>query len=170
MTVLTRLNLASIYGRNIIVIFFRLNLDIFDKSTHLITKNTIMCMRILCYSFLMGAEILNRINDELLRLQFCPKLIGHKYIRDCVAILLGSHGIFNLKREVFPKIAEKYGVTIKSIDKSISTVIEKSLLNVNTELLEEELGYLISEDKGKPTVKQFIMYLYERIEQGSLRL
>jgi len=111
----------------------------------------------------MDTNALNRINNELLRLQFCPKLIGHKYIRDCVAILLGGHGIFNLKKEVFPIIAEKYGVAVKSIDKSISTVIEKSLLNMSAEILEDELGYLISEDKGKPTVKQFIMYLCERI-------
>jgi len=111
----------------------------------------------------MDADVLNRINDELLRLQFCPKLIGYKYIRDCVAILIGGQGIFNLRREVFPVLAKKYGVAEKSIDKCINTVIEKSFLNMSTDLLEDELGYLISEEKGKPTVKQFVMYLYEKV-------
>ena len=111
----------------------------------------------------MEVSTLKRINNELLRLQFCPKLSGYKYLRDSVAILLGDRRLFNLKKDVYPLLSAKYKVSPQCIDKCINTVIEKSFLNISTTLLEDELEYLVSADKGKPTVKQLIMYLYEKV-------
>jgi len=106
-------------------------------------------------------ELLNRISLELLRLKFCPKLSGYKYIRDSVALLHEDRRLFNLKKDIYPRLSNKYGVSIQSIDKCICTAIEKSFLNINTDLLYGELGYLVNADKGKPTVKQLIMYLFD---------
>ena len=111
----------------------------------------------------MANDTLNRINDELLRLQFSPKLSGYRYIRDSVAILLEDKRLFNLKRDVYPRLSAKYGISVQCIDKCINTVIEKSFLNMSASLLEEELSYIMSAEKGKPTVKQFIMYLYDKV-------
>ena len=92
-----------------------------------------------------------------------PKSSGYKYIFDLVKMQASGDKILPLKLNGYEVLSKKYGKSVCSIDKNIQNCISKAWLDGNVDELYKEFGNTIDVDKGKPTSKQLIMHICDRI-------
>ena len=88
---------------------------------------------------------------------------GFKFIREAVAIYLDSRNRnIGITTSIYPEIANRYGVSIKIVERSIRYAIEMAWLRGNVENQYRLFGYTVKEDKGRPTNKECITLIAER--------
>ena len=104
-----------------------------------------------------------KIYSYMLSIGLRPKSSGYKYIFDLVKIQASGGDILPLKLNGYEALSKKYGKSICSIDKNIQNCISKAWLDGNVDDLYKEFGNTIDLDKGKPTSKQLIMHICDRI-------
>lgn len=106
------------------------------------------------------------IANYLLNLGFNPIRSGYKYLIDLIELYLYGN-IMPLKNIGYKIIAEKYEKSIDTIDKNIQNCISYVWLRGDLVQLEKEFGSTIDSDRGKPTNKQLIATLGEKIKNLS---
>ncbi len=104
-----------------------------------------------------------RITHILHDLGISSNLKGYKLLKECITYYFLNKSVNNFNKDLYPAIAESNNISVKSLDKCISRVIEKGLLNADYELVDKLFGSSIDIDKGKPTNKSFIMTIVEAI-------
>ncbi|MDE6211223.1 MAG: sporulation initiation factor Spo0A C-terminal domain-containing protein [Clostridia bacterium] len=104
-----------------------------------------------------------KIYSYMLSIGLRPKCSGYKYIFDLVKMQILGSNILPLKLNGYEILAKKYGKTVSAIDKNIQNCISKAWLDGDVDDLYKEFGNTIDIDKGKPTSKQLIMHIYDRI-------
>ena len=92
-----------------------------------------------------------------------PKTCGYKYIYELVKIQASGQSILPLKLKGYAALSKKYGKSVFAIDKNIQNCISRAWLDGNVEELYREFGNTIDIDKGKPTSKQLIMHICDRV-------
>ena len=92
-----------------------------------------------------------------------PNCCGYKYIFDLAKMHVAGIKILPLKLFGYEMLSKKYSKSICSIDKNIQNCISKAWLEGDVDLLYREFGNTIDIDKGKPTAKQLIMHICEKI-------
>ncbi len=92
-----------------------------------------------------------------------PKCCGYKYIFELANMQISGNGILPLKLNGYSALAKKYGKTVCSIDKNIQNCISKAWTDGDVDNLYREFGNTIDADKGKPTAKQLIMHICDKI-------
>ena len=95
-----------------------------------------------------------------------PKCSGYKYIFDLVKIHAGGDDILPLKLNGYVVLSKKYGKSVCAIDKNIQNCISKAWLDGDIDELYREFGNTIDVNKGKPTSKQVIMHICDRIRSN----
>jgi len=86
----------------------------------------------------MENEIFLEITDIMLSFGLQPKYIGFNYLRDAIEIFFNKVGnVEKLTVETYPKIAERYGVSVMVVERNIRIVIRnayksKGLLEINS--------------------------------------
>ncbi len=110
-------------------------------------------------------ESMNKPNARLylLSLGFSPTSRGYRYLLDLTE-LQRRNSILPLKYNGYRILAEQYHTTPCCIDKDIQNSIGRAWLTAPPELLYREFGATVDAHKGKPTVKQFLLHMYERTE------
>ena len=103
------------------------------------------------------------VSDYLLYLGFNPIRSGYKYLRDLIIMQLTGINIMPLKVCGYSMIARLYDKSADVIDKNIQNSIAHVWLKGDLRRLEKEFGATIDPMKGKPTNKQFIATLVDKI-------
>ncbi len=92
-----------------------------------------------------------------------PNCLGYKYIFDLAKTYIDGNNILPLKLNGYVTLAQKYGKNASSIDKNIQNCISKAWLDADIDELYKEFGSTIDMSKGKPTAKQLIMHICDKI-------
>ena len=104
-----------------------------------------------------------KITNMLHDLGVPAHLNGYGYLREAVCMIIENPMLINcMTKEVYPKLAEKYGKTAASVEKAIRTAVEISWSRGKAEVLEEIFGFTVSLQKGKPTNTEYIAMLADR--------
>ena len=103
------------------------------------------------------------VSSYLLSLGIKPSSKGYRYLSDLITMSLEGKEILPLKYRGYKEISLKYDATTDCIDKNIQNCISKAWLDGDIDALYGEFGNTIDTDKGKPTAKQFIMQIVEKI-------
>ncbi len=109
-------------------------------------------------------------NDELtvrkylLSLGFQPNLKGYYLISDLIVLAKSGISVMPLKYAGYVLLSKKYGVSVASVEKDIQNAISSAWLRGDVDALYDEFGETLDEDKGKPTNKQFLLTVLERLE------
>lgn len=103
------------------------------------------------------------VSDYLLYLGFNPVRSGYKYLNDIIDMKLNGDKILPLKFNGYYKVAKKYNKSADVIDKNIQNSISQVWLKGDIKCLENEFGATIDPMKGKPTNKQFIATIIDKL-------
>lgn len=103
------------------------------------------------------------VSDYLLYLGFNPVRSGYKYLNDLIDMQLRGERILPLKQNGYSKIALKYNKTPDVIDKNIQNSISHVWLKGDIKCLESEFGATIDPSRGKPTNKQLIATISDKL-------
>lgn len=104
-----------------------------------------------------------KIKIELKKLEFKLSYSGTKYLLEAIYILytLKIYYNFNLEKDVYPIIANKYGTSTHNIKNNIVNSIDKMFYDCD----EEKLEYYIDDyDFSKPKPKMIIRAVLKRIK------
>ena len=99
----------------------------------------------------------------LLRLGFQPNLKGYHLLARLISIAENGTEIMPLKYCGYRQLAAEFGVGEASIEKDIQNAISAAWLRGDVDILYEEFGETLDEDKGKPTNNQFVLTALERL-------
>lgn len=105
-----------------------------------------------------------KISSYLRSLGILPNSAGYRYLFELSLLVCRGADILPLKHNGYRILGEKYGKTVETIDKNIQNCISKAFLRTPPEILYREFGQTIDQNKGKPTVKQFIFHLADRVK------
>lgn len=100
-----------------------------------------------------------------------PGLRAWDFLPDMAALaavhppLLGD-----LKGRMYPLIARRHGMTPAAVERSLRTLVESTWNNGNLGALERFFGHSVDPEKGKPTNKEFLCRLQERLILAGRRL
>jgi two-component system response regulator (stage 0 sporulation protein A) len=103
------------------------------------------------------------VSDYLLYLGFSPVRSGYRYLNAILDMLLHGERVYPLNKYGYITVGRKYNKTPEVIDKNIQNSIANVWLKGNTMRLEKEFGETIDPLKGKPTNKQFIATVMEKL-------
>lgn len=103
------------------------------------------------------------IYEYMLAIGLKPQSMGYKYIYDLINMSLSGFDILPLKQNGYKCLSDRYHKTQWSIDKNIQNCISKAWLEGDIEYLYKEFGNTIDMEKGKPTAKQLIMHIRDKI-------
>lgn len=104
------------------------------------------------------------LSEYMLSLGLMPNMIGYQYIYTLIINYLDGKEILPLKLCGYKLLHDKYNKSIWSIDKNIQNCISKAWLCGNIDYLYKEFGNTIDLEKGKPTSKQLIMHIYQKMQ------
>ncbi|MEG0251255.1 MAG: sporulation initiation factor Spo0A C-terminal domain-containing protein [Christensenellaceae bacterium] len=108
--------------------------------------------------------LLNQISVSLKRLGIPVSIKGYKMVRDALMILCGDFSkIDSINDNVYLQIAKKYNTTSQCVERNIRHAIETAATRGDPEAFIDYFGYSISSDKGKPTNREFIAALADKI-------
>ena len=90
-------------------------------------------------------------------------LDGRKYVIEAVKYCMKKDGKIYLKRDVYPYLADKYGVNAMSIERAIRHTIDKTICHMNPKL-EEIFGKMIWKDNVSVTNFIYGIVSYLKLE------
>lgn len=106
----------------------------------------------------------NEVTRLLRKLGIPANLKGYKYIREAVIITVRDETIWNTTtKELYIKIAHKFVSTPMSVERAIRHAIEIGLQRGNFQEFEKIFSYTMDAGKGKPTNKEFIIMLADKM-------
>lgn len=105
-----------------------------------------------------------KIAAYLRYLGILPNSLGYRYLLELTCEVCTGEEILPLKHVGYRFLAQKYGKNVDSIDKNIQNCISKAFLRTPTDILYREFGQTVDQDRGKPTVKQFIFHIADRVK------
>ena len=106
----------------------------------------------------------SRISVALKRLGIPMSIKGYKLLREALMVVCtDSAKMRPLNRNVYMPLAQKYGSTVKCVERNIRHAIETAATRGDTDAFYEYFGYSISSEKGKPTNAEFIAALAEKM-------
>lgn len=92
-------------------------------------------------------------------------LKGFKYIREAVSIAISDCQVMDaLIKELYPKVAKTFKTTPSRVERGIRHAIDVTWKRGKQEVLEDNFGCTISADRGKPTNKEFIAIILEKVK------
>lgn len=89
---------------------------------------------------------------------------GYQYIREGIIMAINDVTMMNyITKLLYPTIAKKYKTTSSSVERAIRHAIEVAWTRGRIEVLEETFGYVMEEQKGKPTNSEFIALIADKL-------
>ena len=117
-------------------------------------------------SYIMKAvkEMETKIKKYLLGLGFQPNLKGYRLLAKLIGYAFDGKDVLPLKYAGYAWLANDFGVDSASVEKDIQNAISAAWLRGDVDTLYREFGETLDENKGKPTNKQFVLTVLERIK------
>ena len=104
-------------------------------------------------------RVINRIITELDRIGVPPGAVGRKYLIDSIMLIINGQ-----TDKLYITIGEKYAKTEGSVERAMFLAIEKAWKTASFEDLEKYYTARIYSERGMPTIKEFIHYYAEKVE------
>lgn len=89
--------------------------------------------------------------------------LGFKYAKDTLLLMLGCNNNSPICR-LYDEIAQQYSTRSYCVERSIRSAIEDAWTNGSVRTIDALFGYTTKADKGKPTNREFLTALYERLK------
>ena len=109
----------------------------------------------------MSQKTERQINKELDFVCISPKLLGRKYLREAIEIIMGG------STEFCSRIATKYKKSDESVIRAMQNAINVAWRTADINDLFNHYTAHVSSSKGTPTVTEFIYYYAEKIKNES---
>ena len=114
-------------------------------------------------------RITRRIKTEMSYISLMPGKQGYRLIVDAVLIAIERpNNILMVTKDIYPALAKKYGITSKNVERAIRSAIESAWNHAGEEALKQHCPELINSNRDKPTNKEFIYYLADKIRYSNL--
>lgn len=115
-----------------------------------------------------AASLDQRITDLFLRMGVPPHLKGYQYLKEAVKLTAQDRMIiYSITKELYPKIAQTYGVTTTKVELAIRHTVEVMYGRDRMRHLQEVLGFPPSVNKQKPTNGELIALIADKILSGN---
>ncbi len=115
-------------------------------------------------------KIIRRIKTEMSFISLMPGKQGYRLIVDAVLIAIDRpNDILMVTKDIYPALAKKYGITAKNVERAIRSAIESAWNHAGEEALQQHCPELVNSNKDKPTNKEFIYYLADKIRSENFR-
>lgn len=117
-------------------------------------------------------ERLTCLARALLRaLTASSRLRAADFLPDMAALAVAHPPLMdNLRARLYPLVARRHGMTPAAVERSLRTLVESTWNNGNLSALERFFGCSVDPEKGKPTNKEFLCRLQERLTLAGRRL
>ncbi len=76
----------------------------------------------------------------------------------------------DLRGKLYPLVARRHGMTPAAVERSLRTLVESTWNRGSLHALERFFGHSVDPEKGKPTNKEFLCRLQERLTLAGRRL
>ena len=89
---------------------------------------------------------------------------GYQYIRNAIILVVNNNDIINsVTKELYPEVAKMCDTSPSRVERAIRHAIEVAWDRGDTETLNRMFGYTISVSKGKPTNREFIAMIADKL-------
>ncbi len=89
---------------------------------------------------------------------------GYQYLRDAIIMVVEDMDLISaVTKELYPAIAKKNDTTPSRVERAIRHAIEVAWNRGRIETINNLFGYTVAEDKGKPTNREFIAIISDKI-------
>ncbi len=100
-----------------------------------------------------------------------PSLRAWRFLPDMAALTVVHPPLMeDLHRRLYPLIARRHGMTPAAVERSLRTLVESTWSHGSLQALERFFGHSVDPEKGKPTNKEFLCRLQERLTLAGRRL
>ena len=106
----------------------------------------------------------NIVSKELDKIGMSNKNAGVRYLIEAICISIIEEPK-NMNQQIFKPICEKYQITQKNIEASMSSAIKSAWTKTDIHTLQKNFSAKTSETTGAPTVKTFIFYYSNKLKK-----
>ena len=107
----------------------------------------------------------SELTTIMLKMGFRCNHKGFIYLRTLLMIALSGKEVLPLSDRGYTYIGREYGVSVASVEKNIANAISYAWTTGNVILHYQLFKYSISDEKGKPTNKQFLLTMLKYIDE-----
>lgn len=110
-------------------------------------------------------EAFKRATELMHALSIPANINGYRYIREAALTVVRffPDGAFNITNHIYKIVAKRLGTSPTRVERSIRHAIETAWNHGNVKQLHDIFGFTINAAKGKPTNKEFISLLADKI-------
>ncbi|MBE5803546.1 MAG: hypothetical protein E7316_03440 [Clostridiales bacterium] len=121
---------------------------------------------------LLRLEQVTCLSRALLRaLTVEPRLRAWGFLADMAALTVVHPPLLeDLRGRLYPLVARRHGMTPAAVERSLRTLVESTWSRGELAALERFFGHSVDPEKGKPTNKEFLFRLQERLTLAGRRL
>ena len=100
-----------------------------------------------------------------------PRLSAWRFLPEAVALTVVHPPLLNdLTHVLYPLVARRHGKTPAAVERSLRLCIESTWMRGDLASLERFFGSSVDPDKGKPTNREFLCRVQERVTLAARRL
>lgn len=93
-----------------------------------------------------------------------PHIRGYRYLQMAIAMVLENGGMVdNITIALYEPIARQFGTTPSRVERSMRHAVEKAWDRSTAQRIERIFGYTVDMEKSKPSNREFIAMLADRI-------
>ena len=90
---------------------------------------------------------------------------GYQYLREAIIIAVGDMEVINaITKVLYPQVAKTVATTPSRVERAIRHAIEVAWDRGDLDTLQRFFGYTVSNTKGKPTNREFIALIADRLQ------
>ena len=109
-----------------------------------------------------------KIEDKIIRilheLGIPSHIKGYQYMKEGIEMIYHTPSMMDkITKNLYPELAKKFHSTTTRVERDIRHAIELGWTRANWDYMEELFGYSIDSDKAKPTNREFITTIVDRI-------
>ncbi len=110
----------------------------------------------------------DKIEDKIIRilheLGIPSHIKGYQYMKEGIEMIYHTPSMMDkITKRLYPELAKKFHSTTTRVERDIRHAIELGWTRANWDYMEELFGYSIDSDKAKPTNREFITTIVDRI-------
>lgn len=109
-----------------------------------------------------------KIDDKIIKilheLGIPSHIKGYQYMKEGIEMIYHTPSMMDkITKSLYPELAKKFHSTATRVERDIRHAIELGWTRANWDYMEELFGYSIDSDKAKPTNREFLTTIVDRI-------
>jgi len=106
----------------------------------------------------------NMVTDIIHEIGVPAHIKGYQYLREAILIAVDDMDVINAVTKVlYPEVARRFSPSPSRVERAIRHAIEVAWDRGDLETLQKFFGYTVSNTKGKPTNREFIAMIADRL-------